>query len=423
MSGFDFFELLSVNILLFIIISIGTIWLYLRIANKLASSWMNPIKFNVFTAGIGMSVVLFLVCIKQISLLDSIYIFVSSAIFWYTLIRLYPNKQRNVRIIFVKERYYAKNLFIVFYVAYIALTLFSYTKFGVPIFNDNSRLALYVASGGFGVIQRLQSLMQIYSAFYIFYMFYSRRINIIQMILLLLPLLVFGILSGSRSSFLFFIFTYWGFRVFYLGKEPKISDYKKLIIPFLVISFFTFFIQTQSINYALLSFGQRVIACGDLYWESLPNDLWKSVVVNNPWKYIFMGLLGPARILDATQAETPIGYQLTSLVYPGFDKMTGPVALFPISSLILYGYVGGLIYTICQSMLTAGLLRLSYIKSNSIILCAVGYYCLLEFIPFLGDGAAGMGGIFNVLLNLFVTFSTLLMISMFKYLNNKLHVL
>lgn len=412
MTSFDFFNLLGENILSFVFSMISAIMIYTFIANKIATSWMNPLKFNVFTAGIGIGVVFFLFFTGNISFITFAYVLLSSFLFWGIFLFIFKGKQRNVSINLIKERFYADRLFWVLYILYISLTLFSYKKFGIPLFNDDSRLAVYAGSGGFGLIQRLQTVMNMYSVFYLFCLYCDRRCTWLKLLILFSPIILVGVLSGSRSSFLIFIFAYWGAKTFYSGNEPKLSQYKKLLIPFLAISIVTFFLQSGTLVSAITGFGERIVACGDLYWQALPDESWQLVKVEDPIKFVLTGLLGPLRIIDASQMETPIGFQLTDITYPGLNKMTGPVALFPVSSLIFYGYIGGFFFTAVQALLAALAFRLVYIKSNSIIICAIGYYMFTELIPWLGDAAAAMSTLFNVLVSLILVFIILLFIGM-----------
>lgn len=410
MTGFDFFNLLGENILSFVFSMILAIMIYTFIANKIATSWMNPLKFNVFTAGIGIGVVIFLFFTGNISFITFAYVLLSSCLFWSIFIFIFNGKQRSLSINIMKERFYADRLFWVLYVLYISLTLFSYKKFGIPLFNDDSRLAVYTGSGGFGLIQRLQTVMNMYSVFYLFCLYYNRRCTWLKLLILFSPIIFIGILSGSRSSFLIFIFAYWGAKTFYLGNEPKLSQYKRLLVPFLVISIVTFFLQSGDLSSAVTSFGERIVACGDLYWQALPYESWKLVKVEEPVKFIFTGLLGPLRLIDVSQIEAPIGFQLTDITYPGLNRMTGPVTLFPVGSLIFYGYIGGLFFTAVQALFASFAFRIVYVKSNSIIVCAISYYMFTELIPWLGDAAAAMSSLFNILVSLILVFIILLFI-------------
>lgn len=420
MTNFDFFILLGENIWIFLLSLAIALSVYIWIGKKISSSWMNPIKFNIFTAGIGMSVALFLFFIGEIANDVFFYVVLSSILFWSLLIRYYSNNQRVVYITFSKEPYFANRLFMILYILNISLTLFSYKMFGIPIFNENSRLAVYVGSGGWGLINRVTPMMSTYIIFYVLSQYNDKKYSFSKICWLLIPLIIFGILSGSRSSFISYIFCYWAVKTFYIGKEPLLSNYKKVLLPFILISIITFFIQRADVLWAIIAFFERIVACGDLYWMALCNDTWESVSIQNPIKYILIGLLGPFRIMDVTFAETPIGYQLTSLVYNGYDKMTGPVALFPVSSMILFGYVGGLVFTVLQALFAAFSFRLTYIKSNSIIMCVLSYYIFINIIPFMGDCAASMGGIFDIIVNICFVFLLLLIIALYTYIKNGL---
>lgn len=418
MSNFDFFILLGENMGIFILSLAIALSVYIWLGKKLSSSWMNPVKFNIFTSGIGIGVALFLFLIGEIATYTFLYVLLSSIVFWSLLIICYSNNQRIIYISFLKEQYFANRLFIIIYILNICGTLLSYKLFGIPIFNENSRLAVYVDSGGWGLIDRVNPMMFTYIIFYILSQYENKKYSFLRICLLLSPLVIFGILSGSRSSFISYIFCYWAVKTFYIGKEPILSHYKKVLFPFIFISLMTFFIQRGDAFLAIVGFCERVVACGDLYWMALCNNTWESVSIQDPIKYIFIGFLAPFRIMNAAFAETPIGYQLTSLVYNGYDKMTGPVALFPVSSLILFGYKGGLFFTALQALFTAFSFRCTYIRSNSIILCALSYYLFLTVIPFMGDCAASMRGLFDIIINLCFVFLLLLLIALYTFVKN-----
>lgn len=407
MTSIEFFDILWNNAILYIICLIVILILVITASKHVASSWLNPIKFNMITFGIGFSVVFFLFFTGNVSKKTFLYVVISNIIYWLIFILLFNNKSRTIKYTIKDETNYKKTLFIFFYIFHIILTLFSYSKFGIPIFNENSRLATYEESGGYGLISRFSSIMNLYSIYYLIDRFYVKKNtkSRICSILLFIPILIFGILSGSRSSFLLIIFAFWGYTTFYLHKEAKLKDYKNLVYLFIIISIMSFSISNsnRNISFAIYSFVERIIASGDLYWESLPYETWQKIKIEKPYEFTFMGILGPLRILDATKAEKAIGYQLTEIIYPTLlGKSTGPVALFPMFGLISFGYFGGIIFSILQSFLTSLLFRISYVKANSFIISFVFYYIFYESISFFGDISAGFGSIFNIIVNLFL---------------------
>lgn len=418
MTGFKFFELLSSNSLIYILSLLISLFLFYGIMRATSSSWLNPLRFNVFTFSLGISVVLFLYFLGLIKFQTFIYIIISITIYWLTFLWIFKNKQRQITIKFVDEPQIAKYLFYSSYSLYLLLTLVSYKLLGIPIFNEDSRLATYTGSG-FGYIARFSPILYTYSLFYIIHLFHQYK-NIprkISNIVLLIPLIIIGILSGSRASFLGIIFAFWGYRTFYFGAEPKVKDFKWLIMPFLIISIFTFSIQSSGdLKQAGFMFLERVVACGDLYWESLPNDAWRSIVVNRPFEFTFMGFLGPLRLLDPTHAEVPIGYQLTNIIYPSLaGKSTGPVALFPIFGLVCYGYVGGCIFSFFQAILVSSVFRITFLKSNSIIVSAMAYFAFNNAISLIGDISAGFGACLDSILSFLLISFFLITIALFYY--------
>ena len=303
------------------------------------------------------------------------------------------------------------------------MTLVSYKLLGIPIFNDNSRLATYTGSG-LGFIARLSPVLYIYSLFYIIHLI-SKSDSIrsrLTNILLLIPIIIIGVFSGSRSSFLGIIFVFWGYRTFFLQLEPKVKNFKWLLVPFIIISFLTFSIESSGDYFqAGLMFLNRIVGCGDLYWEALANDTWKSVVITRPFEFVFMGFLGPLHILNPNFAEIPIGFQLTNIVYHTITgSSTGPVALFPIFGLVCFGYVGGLIFSFFQALLASLLLKLSFIKSNSIIVGAMAYFAFYNIIQLLADISSGLGSCLETIVSYIFIAIILLIIAAIFYSRKKM---
>ena len=418
MTTFEFLEFLSLNPYTYLWCLLLALTVFGFVMKRTTSSWFNPLRFNIFTFSIGVSVVFFLNYLGCISWQTFTYVICSMVIFWLTFITIFKNKQRNVNITFTDEPVIARYLFYLSYFLFISLTLVSYKALGIPAFNEEGRLSTFTGSN-LGFIYRIAPILNAYSVIYIIHLF-SEKGGLhkkISAFLFLLPILIIGILSGSRSSFLIIIFAFWGYRTFYLNKEPKASDYKLLAAPMVIFSILSFLINAEGdLNRVFFMVYERIVASGDLYWEALPDETWKAVVVNNPLKFTFMGLLGPLRILNPTQAEIPIGFQLTSIIYPSIaGSNTGPVALFPVFGLVCFGYYGGLIFSFLQSFLVATLLRFTYIKSNSIIVSVFSYYAFNNIITLIGDASAGLGALLDILVNLVVMTLLLLLVGAFYY--------
>lgn len=402
MNNFEFFILFSERYLIYIPIAFFVVGLYVLLANKLADSWLNPIKFNVLQAGIGISVACFLFVVNECRAQPFYYVILSSLLFWGLLFFFFPKKISYCTVKIKNEEIYVRPIFDFFYLGYILLTIFSYSRFGIPIFNDNSRLATFTNSGGFGAIMRVTGYMQIYCLFYISRKYTLGRVQWGKLFLYILPFLIFGVLSGSRSSFLILVFAFWGFNKFYAGKEILLSKYKGLIVLFLIVAIFTFSLEhSENFIGGAISFANRVVACGDLYWFSLPNDIWSDVTIKTPFKDLTVGFLGTMRLMTEAETDVPIGFQLTQLTSPGFDKMTGPVELFPVSSLIYFGYTGGIVMVVIQALLACFFYRLFYRKSNSLILSSLFYLGFYKSVDFIGSLRNASGQVFDIMLNVF----------------------
>ena len=232
----------------------------------------------------------------------------------------------------------------------------------------------------------------------------------ISLLVWLMPLILFGVLSGSRSSFLNIIFAYWGFNKFYYGRSVFLSKYKYLVVIFLAVSIMTFAIQSATdFNGAYSKFIDRVISSGDLYWISLPNDVWKEVTIKTPFKDIFSGFLVPLRLIS--EYDAGIGLQLFQIITKDYNQIAGPNEFFPVSSLIYFGYFGGLIFVVFQTHLASALARLFFRQSKSIILSSILYYSFLKSIVFLSIFRDAVGYMFNVFINVVFVFFLILLLS------------
>lgn len=397
MSNFDFFVLFAERYEVFIITILFALVVMVYLLRRICSSWLNPAAFSILTACIGLSVAAFLYLTGNSSASTFWYVIVSSIIFWSLIVVFFP-KNPGVSRLTIKEEYTInKNLFFICYAVYITLNLLTYYLLGIPLFNDDSRLTTYVGSG-LGIFARMIPILQVYIIFYILCQYDRKRITILGVIKNLIPVIVIGVLNGSRSSFIEIVFSFWGYRTLFRGDEPKLIKFRKLLIPFILISLFTFSIEAAGdYNAALYSFGERIVACGDLYWQSMPDDLWKELSVKTPFQDLFLGLLGPLRIINVANCDEALGFQINHLANHT-DSMTGPVALFPISSMVYFGKVGGIFFTIIQAFLSVALCKLFYKKSHSLIVCALNYYGFKMCLSYFTSIDVASGYLFDTLL-------------------------
>ena len=238
----------------------------------------------------------------------------------------------------------------------------------------------------------------------------------------MLPIVAIGVLSGSRTSFILIVFAYWGYYSFYLDKEINIYKHKILIVLSCAVVFLSFIIGANGdIELGLISLVYRVVASGDIYWMSLPNDIWKDVLIVDPFIYQLKGLLGPLRLISIDGFSNPIGYQVNSLVNPTLiDPKTGPVGVFSVVGLISFGMIGGIIFSLVQAILAAYACRFSYIKSKSLIVSSIFFTIFFSSIMLFLDLSYGLGALLNALFGV-LYLSVIIIIS--KIINFELNII
>lgn len=405
MSNFEFLQLLYSDYREIIPCLIVALIIVVILMNRLCSSFLNPAVFSIFTASIGLCVVVFLYVSGNTSAHLFGHVIITSLIFWSLLWFFFPKKAMRSKVKIKGEFAIRSSLFKVVLFLYILLNSVTYMRLGVPLFNEDSRLTTYTDSG-LGVFERVFPVLRAYILFYVFWRFDTKKITWKGLLVLLAPIIVVGVLSGSRSSFIEIIFAFWGYKTLFANNEPKLWNYRLLVVPFLVISVITFSLQNSS-NYTqgLVSLGERVVASGDWYWQTMPNDLWRELSVKTPVKDNLLGFLGPLRIIRPSECDEGIGFQISHLANGG-DRVTGPVPLFPMSGLIYFGGIGGIVFTIIQALILISLSRLFYKKSDSLIvstLCYVGYKNSLAFLTSI-DIASGFlfDAVFDIFFFMFI---------------------
>ena len=126
MNGINFFLLFEDNLELFLITTIPVVLLFICLANKVADSWMNPVKLTIFTVGIGIGVASFLFVLGEVSNKVFLYVTTCSLLYGLILCYRYPRKVRILNYTISNESFFSKNLFITLY-SLILYLLFCHT--------------------------------------------------------------------------------------------------------------------------------------------------------------------------------------------------------------------------------------------------------------------------------------------------------
>jgi len=280
-------------------------------------------------------------------------------------------------------------------------------------------MAMYVDSGGGGIISRIQPLMLVYSTYFIFEQIIVKRKKNIMYISLIGLFVIFGILSGSKSSFLLFLFCYYFLCIRY---KRKIFNLKLLFIVFplaILTASIGLVIRSEegSLTEGFLVFLYRFLASGDVYYYALPYDTYNSIHINNPVSYLAAQFLIPARVMPLSSLEEGTGYQLYWTIYPeSLNILSGPNSRIPFLSYVLFGNYG-ILFSLFAGVFSSCVIFLNkYFFSGNQLFYPFYIFCTTQLVFFIYDFASGIGKLFSI----FVCFVILIL---FVYLANFLIVM
>ena len=115
MNNFEFFLEFSDNIEQYLIIAVIVLTIGVIFINKLATSWLNPVKYNLFQFCIGISVVLYLYKLNLVSTYAFTYVILSILLFFCILYMFYPKHIGKAKIHITNDRQCQKAFFIICY--------------------------------------------------------------------------------------------------------------------------------------------------------------------------------------------------------------------------------------------------------------------------------------------------------------------
>ena len=384
------------------------------IAKRYTRSWIDPLRILVFFVSFANVIPLFLFFIKEIPIYLFFYFICSETLFWLGFVVFASKKIVLSTKKLINEKKISALLYFFFYTFYVSSTLFSYLNFGIPIFAE-SRLTTLQGSGGFGIISRLNAFFVIYLSIYSYYQLDKKKSCLYRFfpIIVFVTIAAFGILSGSRSSFLTFVFAYFGYQYFYKGILPnvkKVIKYAPLVVGgALAVLLIT---NPGSLESAFINLGYRFIASGDVYWMAYPNETINSIHMGDSFSYLFSGILGPLRLIDNMKISPPVGAQLTWIVNPILQGiMVGPNARPPVLGYVLFGWFG-LPYSFIIGLFTSFLLfKIPAFFPRGLISTAFVLYIYLNAQTFVGDPPLGTTYLFDILLNFFFLLLTIILFS------------
>jgi hypothetical protein len=381
------------------------------VGRKYTHTWFDPLRIQMVISTFTSTVFVFLYISGLIKLNVFIYLCIAVILFWSAFIFAAKKTISFSKKKLANEASISFVLYLIFLVLFVFIMILTYVLFGIPIFRGN-RLETYVGSG-FGVLGRMLPFLKIYCIFYSFYLWEKSTRLSFERLLVIIVFLIFivtGILSGSRSSFFIFVYIYWGFSYIYRRNIQKVTKYYNVLILGLGITILTFSIQSGSTNLAgsFRPFVERVVASGDAYFMALPKDNWMHVNIDEWYKHLFYGLIGPTRIMSGYK-YIPVGFQLYGLVYPSsVEPSSGPLSDPALLSFIYFRW-GGLVFMLLLGFFVSLVIfQMPSLLPRGIISSIVYLYILLQFLNFIGDPCLGMAYLFDTILN--ITFLLIIML-------------
>lgn len=419
MNNYEFLNLIINAPFVYILTLFFSLLLYYFIYRKSTFSIIDPFFLGQVFSAIGFGTMIFLYLQNSITLPLFFQYVLSQFAFilgFFTLKRFVKTQEPIFSINQIQSKFF---LYFFFWLIFF-LQLYVYAIKGIPLFMD-SRLELYQNGGGFGVLSRILdvSYPAYYFCFFILW-FYHRNTQKTFLISFLIVLL-FLLLSGSKSSFLmplnvFFLFCIFINNTKFLFEIVK-RNIKKIIPVILGLVLMIIYLQStkgESDISALFRLGLRFIFAGDIYWYAYPNETYKIVDATNPIRAIFLDFIGLFRLADWSHISGIIGIDLYQYHHPT-DILIGPNSRHNVFGLVYFGFGGSIIFSLFLGIITS-LFRFLYLKiSNRNIFSGIFYSCFyLGAVSFEIDPMLGFTHLNNILF--FLPFLLLIGLILFEFL-------
>lgn len=362
---------------------------------------LDPLLFSIIMGACANAVPLILMFTNNIKTNHFIYFICSEAIFWgvYFIKTKKSDKlflDNRTKISIINEH----GLFLLCFILYSSLTLYSYKINGIPIFNTN-RFEINVdnSSGIMGFIGRLNSIFRLYIITYLIHAIFQKKTKRFSIYICIT--LIFSILSGSKGFIIGFIQAYFFYSVFFRAHIPKISTIMLIIIvlsPTVVILLASY---ASSFIDSIVYFGYRLLANGDIYWNGFGNAVVDNIKVESPILNMTYLFWGPFRHLFGFEVDKATMTTIGSMV---FEQASGffPDAGAPNSRLSILSWIdykwGGLLISAIFGYASALIYRYCYKKKSK----TIGEVCIKSLLfstslSFVTDVYLGFNSLFGII--------------------------
>lgn len=337
MDKLDFLNLYTSNLVLNLLVTISSIFSTYLILRKQIYTIFDPLLFLIVLAGSGYSVVFILYYNNLISEFYFIS-FLTTQFSFFVGFKLNKRPRRNaLKKLDAPIPYYDGTIKIIYPTAFFMFffsQLYVYHVSGIPLFLT-SRLEIFSGGDGYGFFNRIIIVSQIISvsvAFYrLFFIRSRKRIKAIDYFVIVFSLLV-AVLSGSKSSILFIIFSM-AFIFIFISKfnvdhgifRRVNAFFYKLLLLGVAGAFVTIVYQTDNndLSYIASVLAMRFVNTGDIYFMSYVNNTLVGLEQGNFILALFKDYFGAFRLMSWEQLPTNLGLQVFWSVY-STDLISGP---------------------------------------------------------------------------------------------------
>lgn len=236
---------------------------------------------------------------------------------------------------------------------FVVATLVSYGVGGIPLFYE-SRLDFYKSETGFGIVGRLMHGSGIITTYLVLDRFSrwssAHLTDRIYDVLILAAIVVAGILSGSKSSFISLLFILFFYQFFTARFRPKsllggarVYEYSLLALA-ICAALFVAVLQQAGDETAGLALLNRFLFSGDVFVLAYPNDVILHMTAHNPFLVIFQDFIGLMRVVPWAELPTTLGIELFQYHVPTLDSV-GPNPRHNVFGVVYFGFIGAVVYS------------------------------------------------------------------------------
>lgn len=295
-----------------------------------------------------------------------------------------------------------------FFIFYVALSIYFLKISGIPLFSDNpteAKISRFVE--GTGWIRRILFLSSFLLICICLLLIVSKKKVLFSFMFVVFFLL--SLLQGSKTGALGIIAVFWYLykqdnlwsdSVFYIKKLIK-SKIKYLIIITGVL-FLWIVLKEAEIEGGnpIFSIGFRLMEFGDvmLYYKlQLVRDHFSNFNFVDFILYEFNSIFGMLRLTDYYE---PMGYQMVKAFWNGSsfssDVVLGPNTVFFVRGHIFFGYIGGVVYSFVMGYLTAKIRKkIIEIRITNVFKYALAVYIFFQLSGFLKEFNQAVGTTFD----------------------------